>query len=80
MQHGELFALQGPVIANRNTAGQEWVDDEGRSPDKEHCLLVLTGTCGACVACGFLLFPVKIRNFPTESLRSLKHHQQEDNE
>lgn len=42
MQSGELFALQGPVIANRKTAGQEWVEAAGRSPDKERFLLVLT--------------------------------------
>lgn len=67
MQSGELFALQGPVIANRKTAGQEWVDDEGRSPDKEHFLLVwlrqLQGHVGHVWLVAFCSFPWKSENF-----------------
>lgn len=41
-QSGEGLDLEGAVIANRKTAGQEQAEDEWRSPGKECFLLNLT--------------------------------------
>lgn len=87
IQSGELFALQGAVITNRKTAGQEWEVGAGKgewsSPPSTSfwfCFSKLRAHRVHVVAGGFQFFPIKIRKLPAETIWKFKHCWQVDSE